>query len=1460
MASESKDSRSSSAGDRVTVVLIIRQLARAAVRLVILPLQWLAARLRIESLSRKRLAVWATLLFVAATALAIKQYVAPYAWHQPHALLRWTWWVHPLERNLDAGLPKIDGNINAVLATSDGACLWIAGDAGLLAFSGDQGKNWTQLPFDRVSGDFRAAVDARACGQSGGVSSSVSGLSLVQKVYAASAPGPGAQQVPPKQNSQPQTQTALPKNKNGSNNSPQQNSNPQSFASSAAPSLRVFPAKVDFGSAIASRKYPPARASIHIRNLSPEPISLGNMALSPIAFQVDQGQKESCAEQTIPPGGECILPLTFVPTKPGKFQGQVVFASSNQSKPWIVLLFGIGEDPPESAAAPTDASTGDNAPRSTGRSNPPGTGATAPVSGTQNPLSKPSASQTSLSASGSSGNSTLKAKLPDLWGFDNSQTGLGYIVTGDGDFYGPENLGLIWRRVGPPYFNLLRTISIADKELEFVENGAFGGYRLKTVGTRVFPPTSGKRITSASIAGPERHGWAINYVAASSPDNRTPNNLVKTQILYTANDGANWSALNTFAGEVLKSVNFRGDGRTGWVAGDNGVLLSTVNAGATWQPLTFAAGRLLRQGRWTAPKGSEQYIRFVAPWYLLTLLICGVLVTPILFPVDVSESPDDISAEIGRETKVPRVAGTSEADASAIGNQAIADKPLEPGDPDALGLSTIAAGLAFFLRNAKTKPPLAIAINGRWGSGKSSLMNLLKSNLEAWGAHPVWFNAWHHQKEDQMLAALLQAVKTQAVPPLWQTSGVTFRAKLAWRRLQRSWFNLVLVAGGIFLVYKAGTFVATTFQVSFLSLVKTVFSGSGSTEAVNKLKDKPIFTILTAAGAIYKIISSGFTAFGTKPASLLASVSGGTNIKDLDAQTSFRQRFASEFDDVTQSLGKNQRMLILIDDLDRCRPEKVREVLEGVNFLASSGDCFIVLGMARDIVEHCVGLSFARVVDTMSWEAMGLTPPDIARVLEGARRAEESKEKLQAPVEAAAGGTASNMESYAKRRAFAHLYLDKLIQIEVSVPEPTPSQRRLLFRSEDEIKKGRNPNERRVQAVVERSRRIYAGAQPVVAAALSALVLFGVWTLVRPTVRSFLMDFGSNGQNTGDTDQGKAPENANGASAGTTSSPATSSDSAAPAGVPTPSSGATSSPSSGSPATPTTKPAALANEGVSPYGPQPSQFPTPSIVEYSAGIFTTGWPFYLLLLGTVSLIATSLRRLPQRIVRDEAPFTNALSVWHPLVMTGGAKNTPRTARRFQNRVRYLAMRQRALLRGKAMSLGERWLRDRLNSPVPRIDRPVHLAESQEIDSKLVDEAHEVREIVESGQSGKCGSWQVKISADRIELTASGTPKMPEEQFKALVLGNVYIPEPVLVALAAIEEYAPEWIVDEDLFQSKVVHPTPGSAKEEKMNMLSKTLEEHGRYWNNWHNLSQYRRAYLALCSEMTRGGNARTAM
>ena len=53
-------------------------------------------------------------------------------------------------------------------------------------------------------------------------------------------------------------------------------------------------------------------------------------------------------------------------------------------------------------------------------------------------------------------------------------------------------------------------------------------------------------------------------------------------------------------------------------------------------------------------------------------------------------------------------------------------------------------------------PGETLGVVGEWGSGKSSLMNLLRADLRDWGFRPVWFNAWHHQKEQHFLASLVQ--------------------------------------------------------------------------------------------------------------------------------------------------------------------------------------------------------------------------------------------------------------------------------------------------------------------------------------------------------------------------------------------------------------------------------------------------------------------------------------------------------------------------------------------------------------------------------------------------------------------------------------------------------------------------------------------------------------------------------
>jgi hypothetical protein len=68
--------------------------------------------------------------------------------------------------------------------------------------------------------------------------------------------------------------------------------------------------------------------------------------------------------------------------------------------------------------------------------------------------------------------------------------------------------------------------------------------------------------------------------------------------------------------------------------------------------------------------------------------------------------------------------------------------------------------------------------------GKSSVMRMLESDLrDNRAAVTVWFNAWHHQKEDQLLAYLLEAIQKQAVPPWLSPIGLSFRFDLLRVRL-----------------------------------------------------------------------------------------------------------------------------------------------------------------------------------------------------------------------------------------------------------------------------------------------------------------------------------------------------------------------------------------------------------------------------------------------------------------------------------------------------------------------------------------------------------------------------------------------------------------------------------------------------------------------------------------------------
>ncbi|MEK7812871.1 MAG: P-loop NTPase fold protein, partial [Candidatus Desantisbacteria bacterium] len=62
-----------------------------------------------------------------------------------------------------------------------------------------------------------------------------------------------------------------------------------------------------------------------------------------------------------------------------------------------------------------------------------------------------------------------------------------------------------------------------------------------------------------------------------------------------------------------------------------------------------------------------------------------------------------------------------------------------------------------------TDSPITIGVYGNWGSGKTSLMRLMKQIVEDEGTGDnasiaVWFNAWQYEREEHLLVPLIATI------------------------------------------------------------------------------------------------------------------------------------------------------------------------------------------------------------------------------------------------------------------------------------------------------------------------------------------------------------------------------------------------------------------------------------------------------------------------------------------------------------------------------------------------------------------------------------------------------------------------------------------------------------------------------------------------------------------------------
>ena len=483
-----------------------------------------------------------------------------------------------------------------------------------------------------------------------------------------------------------------------------------------------------------------------------------------------------------------------------------------------------------------------------------------------------------------------------LYAIAFNDTSTGVAVGDNGTILKTSDGGKSW---------MIKYIGIVDPLTTIAFSDANTGVALGVVGTILKTRDGGENWTAKSSNDAYNQ---LSAVAFSDAINGIAVGHGGT-ILKTHDGGESWTTKTSGSNEVLTAIAFS-NSNMGVTLGYGGTILKTNDGGESWSP----------------PK----YRRYPALWYW------AVCVFFLLFALGLSM----------------RQPGDQPAPTETVADILASDRPIQPGDPDPLNFGANARGLSRFMRNPATEPPLTVAITGAWDTGKSSLMNLLYYDLKQYGFTPVWFNAWHHQKGEQLLASLYANIRSQAIPEWSNFSGITpvgvlFRLNLFFHRSSKHWLLTCLLIALPIAVF--------TYLILHPAQLNGFDTNAVLKAATDTDRNKLIIALLSGLPPLAAFMRS-LRAFGVNPVHLIAL---GSSEKDKSAHVdpNARQRFANEFKEVTECLELG-RMVIFIDDLDRCSKENVVDILESINFLSVSGGCYIILGMDKGWVEVCIEQQF----------------------------------------------------------------------------------------------------------------------------------------------------------------------------------------------------------------------------------------------------------------------------------------------------------------------------------------------------------------------------------------------------------------------------------------------------------------------------------------------------------------------
>ena len=197
--------------------------------------------------------------------------------------------------------------------------------------------------------------------------------------------------------------------------------------------------------------------------------------------------------------------------------------------------------------------------------------------------------------------------------------------------------------------------------------------------------------------------------------------------------------------------------------------------------------------------------------------------------------------------------------------------------------------------------PFTIGILGPWGSGKTTMMKLIHKKLKG-ECKKIWFNPWKYDNKEVVWNAFIQSIFYEMKKDLKEQD----------KHRNKNLIENITECGKKLAWY--------AFKIGANKLT----SGICTNEFLDELK---------------------------------------SSFKRNEEAYNFINTFEDTFSKLVENYSDGKKVVIFIDDLDRCIPENAITILESIKLFMDNSNVIFVLGLEKEIVEKGIHFRYKKEID-----------------------------------------------------------------------------------------------------------------------------------------------------------------------------------------------------------------------------------------------------------------------------------------------------------------------------------------------------------------------------------------------------------------------------------------------------------------------------------------------------------------